>query len=186
MHYFDSVSHEDAYPMVVTQLPMFNEKTVAIRIIEAVAEMDYPISKHEIQVLDDSTDETRGMVDETVERLKKKGKNISVIRRTDRTGFKAGALQNGLNHTKAEFVAIFDADFVPYPSFLKKAIPFFIDHPDVGLVQGRWTHLNKKSSMITRTRIWYHPRKGVTVSQLSDFIFQFALNGLKGSPKHRY
>ena len=152
MHYFDTVTDEDDYPMVVTQLPMYNEKTVAIRIIEAVAEMDYPLSRHEIQVLDDSNDETVGMVDETVERLRKKGKNIKVIRRTDRTGFKAGALQNGLNRTSAEFVAIFDADFVPYPSFLKKAIPFFIDHPDVGLVQGRWTHLNKESSMITLTQ----------------------------------
>ncbi len=152
MHFFDGTTDEEAYPPVVTQLPMFNEKTVAIRIINAAAAMDYPVSKHEIQVLDDSTDETRGIVDETVERLKKEGKNIRVIRRVDRTGFKAGALQNGLNRTNAQFVAIFDADFVPYPSFLKRAIPFFINRPEIGLVQGRWTHLNKKSSMITRAQ----------------------------------
>lgn len=152
MHYFDTISDENAYPLVVTQLPMYNEKTVAIRIIEAAAMMDYPVSKHEIQVLDDSTDETRKMVDVTVARLRKQGKNVSIIRRTDRTGFKAGALQNGLNHTKADFVAIFDADFVPNPDFLKKAIPFFLNRPDLGLVQGRWTHLNRKASMITRSQ----------------------------------
>lgn len=152
MHYFDTVTDEKAYPSVVTQLPMYNEKTVAIRIIEAAAAMDYPVSKHEIQVLDDSNDETRDIVDETVARLRKTGKNITVIRREDRTGFKAGALQNGLEQTGAEYVAIFDADFVPYPDFLKKAIPFFVDRPEIGLVQGRWTHLNKKASMITRSQ----------------------------------
>ncbi len=152
MHYFDNITDEEAYPKVVTQLPMYNEKTVAIRIIKAVAAMDYPVSKHKIQVLDDSTDETREFVDTTVASLRKEGKNISVIRRPERTGFKAGALQYGLNCTDAEFVAIFDADFVPYPDFLKKAIPFFIDRPNIGLVQGRWTHLNKKSSLITRSQ----------------------------------
>ncbi len=152
MHYFDAVTSENRYPHVVTQLPMYNEKTVAIRIIEAAAAMDYPVSKHEIQVLDDSNDETRGIVDETVARLKKQGINIKAVRREDRVGFKAGALQNGLLQTDAQFVAIFDADFVPYPDFLKKAIPFFIDRPQIGLVQGRWTHLNKKASMITRAQ----------------------------------
>ncbi len=152
MHHFDDVSSEEMYPSVVTQLPMYNEKTVAIRIIEAAAAMDYPVSKHEIQVLDDSNDETVGIVDETVERLKKQGINIKAIRREDRVGFKAGALQNGLLQTDAQYVAIFDADFVPYPDFLKKAIPFFINRPEIGLVQGRWTHLNKRASMITRAQ----------------------------------
>jgi cellulose synthase/poly-beta-1,6-N-acetylglucosamine synthase-like glycosyltransferase len=101
-------------------------------------------------VLDDSNDETKGYVDATVAELQKQGVRISVIRRTDRTGFKAGALQNGLNYTDAEFVAIFDADFVPNPDFLKKSIAFFIGRPNLGLVQGRWTHLNPKASMITR------------------------------------
>jgi cellulose synthase/poly-beta-1,6-N-acetylglucosamine synthase-like glycosyltransferase len=150
MKYFDNVTNESKYPKVVTQLPMYNEKSVASRVIEAVAVMDYPASRHEIQVLDDSTDETVDFVNETVEKLKKKGTDISVIRRTDRTGFKAGALQNGLDYTDAEFVAIFDADFVPNPDFLKKSMAFFIDRPNLGLVQGRWTHLNKKASLITR------------------------------------
>jgi cellulose synthase/poly-beta-1,6-N-acetylglucosamine synthase-like glycosyltransferase len=150
MKFYYGVSDESQYPNVVTQLPMYNEKEVAIRVIDAVAAMDYPKSRHEIQILDDSNDETIGFVNATVERHKKNGINISVIRRTDRTGFKAGALQNGLDFTKADFVAIFDADFVPNPDFLRKAMSFFRDRPKLGLVQGRWTHLNKNASLLTR------------------------------------
>jgi len=150
MRYYYGVADESAFPKVVTQLPMYNEKMVACRVIEACAAMDYPRSRCEIQVLDDSTDETRDYVDQTAAKLRAQGVNISVIRRTDRTGFKAGALQNGLEHTDAEFVAIFDADFVPPVDFLKKAVAFFVDKPKLGLVQGRWTHLNKEASLITR------------------------------------
>lgn len=150
MTYFDTIADEEQYPLVVTQLPMYNEKTVAKRIIEAAAAMDYPRSKHEIQVLDDSTDETRALVDRTAADLRAKGHNVSVVRRTNRIGFKAGALQYGLTLTNAEFVAIFDADFVPNPDFLKKSICFFINRPKLGLVQGRWAHLNSKASLITR------------------------------------
>ncbi len=150
MEHFYSITDESLYPKVVTQLPMYNEKSVASRVIRAVASMDYPVSRHEIQVLDDSTDETIGFVDEIVEELKGEGVLISVIRRTDRTGFKAGALQNGLRFTSADYIAIFDADFVPQADFLKKAMAFFVDRPKLGLVQGRWTHLNKKASLITR------------------------------------
>lgn len=150
MKYYYSVDDESAYPKVVTQLPMYNEKMVACRVIEAVAAMDYPRSRHHIQVLDDSTDETREYVDQTVDNLKKAGYNIQVVRRVDRTGFKAGALQNGLDYTDAEFVAIFDADFVPTVDFLKKSVAFFVNRPNLGLVQGRWTHLNKNASLITR------------------------------------
>lgn len=150
MKYFDTIIDENAYPTVVTQLPMYNEKTVAVRVIEAAAAMDYPVSKHEIQVLDDSNDETLEIVDQTVARLRAKGLNVNVVRRQDRTGFKAGALQYGLKHTNAEFVAIFDADFVPNRDFLKKSICFFIGRPRLGLVQGRWAHLNSRASLITR------------------------------------
>lgn len=150
MEYFSSITDENAYPKVVTQLPMYNEKSVASRVIRAVAAMEYPASRHEIQVLDDSNDETIKYVDDVVAELKQKGVRISVIRRTDRTGFKAGALQNGLDYTDAEFVAIFDADFVPNTDFLKKSMAFFIGRPNLGLVQGRWTHLNKDASLITR------------------------------------
>jgi len=150
MRYYDNITDEAAYPKVVTQLPMYNEKMVAVRVIEACAAMDYPRSRCEIQVLDDSTDETRGYVDEAAARLRAQGVNINVIRRGDRTGFKAGALQNGLRYTDAEYVAIFDADFVPPVDFLKKSVAFFVDKPKLGLVQGRWTHLNKEASLITR------------------------------------
>jgi cellulose synthase/poly-beta-1,6-N-acetylglucosamine synthase-like glycosyltransferase len=150
MKYFDNITDEKAYPLVVTQLPMYNEKTVAVRVIEAAAAMDYPKSKHEIQILDDSNDETVEYVNDTVTRLKASGVKISVLRRQDRTGFKAGALQYGLKYTNAEFVAIFDADFVPTRDFLKKSIAFFIDRPRLGLVQGRWGHLNSKASLVTR------------------------------------
>ena len=150
MKYFYSVTDESRYPKVVTQLPMYNEKQVASRVIEAAALMDYPRSRHEIQVLDDSSDETIHYVDDTVSSLRSQGYNVTVIRRTDRTGFKAGALQNGLEFTDAEFVAIFDADFVPPVGFLRQAMAFFNDRPNLGLVQGRWTHLNKNASLITR------------------------------------
>ncbi|MBD3240445.1 MAG: glycosyltransferase [Chitinivibrionales bacterium] len=148
--HFDAVTDEQAYPKVVTQLPMYNEHGVAARVIEAAAAIDYPRSRHEIQVLDDSTDETRELVDQTVERLRGEGVRVSVIRRADRTGFKAGALQEGLRHTDAELIAIFDADFVPPPDFLRKAVAFFVQRRELGLVQGRWTHLNRSASMLTR------------------------------------
>jgi cellulose synthase/poly-beta-1,6-N-acetylglucosamine synthase-like glycosyltransferase len=150
MKHFYAVTDEQQYPKVVTQLPMFNEKQVACRVIEAAVAMDYPRSRHEVQVLDDSNDETVGYVDDIVNNLRDKGHHISVIRRTDRTGFKAGALQNGLKYTDAEFVTIFDADFVPPVDFLRRAMSFFINRPELGLVQGRWTHLNKGASLITR------------------------------------
>jgi cellulose synthase/poly-beta-1,6-N-acetylglucosamine synthase-like glycosyltransferase len=150
MKRYYGVTDESLFPKVVVQLPMYNEKTVACRVIEACVDIDYPRSRFEIQVLDDSTDETRGYVDQSAAKLREAGVSISVIRRTDRVGFKAGALQNGLKYTDAEFVAIFDADFVPTAEFLKKSVAFFVDKPKLGLVQGRWTHLNKKSSLITR------------------------------------
>jgi len=150
MKHYEGVFNASAYPKVLTQLPMYNEKQVSARIIEAAAAMDYPRERHEIQVLDDSTDETRDIVDQAVARARTKGINISVIRRSTREGFKAGALQHGLRFTDADFVAIFDADFVPHRDFLKKAVPFFLDQPKLGLVQGRWTHLNRQASLITR------------------------------------
>jgi cellulose synthase/poly-beta-1,6-N-acetylglucosamine synthase-like glycosyltransferase len=152
LNYFDTISDENAYPYVVTQLPMYNEKSCAVRVINAAAAMDYPKSRHEIQVLDDSNDETIGFVDDAVARWRKEGVRISAVRRTNRVGFKAGALQNGLKFTEAEFVAIFDADFVPKPDFLKKAMAFFINRPRLGLVQGRWSHINQNASLVTRSQ----------------------------------
>ena len=138
-------------PRVTIQLPAYNEMYVMERIIDAVCAFDYPHDKLDIQVLDDSTDETQRIARNAVDRWKVKGIDIEYIHRDDRTGFKAGALENGLRTAKGEFVAVFDADFVPEPDFLQKSIHYFTD-PKVGLVQGRWEHLNRNYSFLTRTQ----------------------------------
>ena len=135
---------------VTTQLPVFNELNVVERLIDAVAAFQYPEGRHEIQVLDDSTDETRMIVAEKVRVLRQQGIDIHHIKRDDRVGFKAGALRNGLSRARGDFVAIFDADFVPPPDFLLRAMPFFVDRPRLGLVQARWGHLNQNESWVTR------------------------------------
>ncbi|MCB2168347.1 MAG: glycosyltransferase [Deltaproteobacteria bacterium] len=137
-------------PSVTTQLPVFNELNVVERLIDAVAEFHYPEGCHEIQLLDDSTDETRMIVAEKVRLLQRQGIDIHHITRKDRTGFKAGALREGLARARGDFVAIFDADFVPPRDFLLRAMPFFIDQPKLGLVQARWGHLNQNDSWVTR------------------------------------
>ena len=137
-------------PRVTTQLPVFNELNVVERLIDAVAAMRYPAGKHEIQVLDDSTDETRQIVDRKVHYWQGKGVDIKVIRRDHREGFKAGALRNGLAVASGEYLAIFDADFVPPPEFLLQAVPFFFEEPRLGFVQARWGHLNRGKSLVTR------------------------------------
>jgi len=140
------------FPMVTMQLPLYNEYYVVERLITAACEMDYPKDKLEIQVLDDSTDETIGMVANLVEEYKQKGFDIHHVRRSSRSGFKAGALKEGLVTAKGEFVAIFDADFVPSPSFFKKTLPYFYLDPKIGLVQTRWEHLNSDYSFLTRVQ----------------------------------
>lgn len=142
----------DAWPLITTQLPLFNELNVAERVICAVAALDYPQDKHEIQVLDDSTDETREIVDRVVSELAAEGYRISVFRRDDRTGFKAGALKAGMQVCSGQYIAIFDSDFVPQPDFLKQCVPLLLDDEDVGLVQARWGHLNPNESFLTRAQ----------------------------------
>ena len=137
-------------PTVTTQLPIFNELNVVERLIDAVAAFQYPEGLHEIQVLDDSTDETRMIVAEKVRILQEQGIDIHHITRHDRTGFKAGALREGLARARGEFVAIFDADFNPPSDFLLRAMPFFVDQPRLGLVQARWGHINKEENWVTR------------------------------------
>jgi cellulose synthase/poly-beta-1,6-N-acetylglucosamine synthase-like glycosyltransferase len=137
-------------PSITTQLPVFNELNVVERLIDAVAAFHYPKACHEIQVLDDSNDETRMIVAEKVRLLRQQGIDIHHITRDDRVGFKAGALRNGLSRARGDFVAIFDADFVPPPDFLLSAMPFFVDQPRLGLVQARWGHLNQHDSWVTR------------------------------------
>jgi len=140
------------YPLVTMQLPLYNEYYVVERLLKAACEMDYPKDKLEIQVLDDSTDETIGMVANLVEEYKRKGFDISHVRRNSRAGFKAGALKEGLKTAKGEFVAIFDADFVPSPAFFKETLPYFYIDPKIGLVQTRWEHLNSDYSFLTRVQ----------------------------------
>jgi cellulose synthase/poly-beta-1,6-N-acetylglucosamine synthase-like glycosyltransferase len=138
-------------PQVTVQLPIFNEAYVTDRLIEAVARLDYPRDRLEIQVLDDSTDETQTIARARVDRLREQGLDIVYVHRVDRTGFKAGALENGLRTAKGELVAIFDADFLPDPGFLRRTVHHFTD-PGVGLVQTRWGHLNRGYSALTQAQ----------------------------------
>jgi cellulose synthase/poly-beta-1,6-N-acetylglucosamine synthase-like glycosyltransferase len=138
-------------PRVTVQIPAYNEMYVIERVIDAVCAFEYPADRLDIQVLDDSTDETQKIARHAVERWRALGIDIDYIHRDNRTGFKAGALENGLRTAKGEFVAIFDVDFVPQPDFLQKSIHYFAD-PKVGMVQGRWEHLNREYSFLTRTQ----------------------------------
>ena len=138
-------------PQITVQLPMYNEMYVAERLIDSVVSLDYPVELLEIQVLDDSTDETRNLVARKVAELRERGYDIVHLHRVDRTGFKAGALAEGLKVAKGEFIMIFDADFVPTASILHDLVHFFTD-PQVGMAQARWGHLNKDYSMLTRVQ----------------------------------
>ena len=136
-------------PYVTVQLPLFNEKYVVERLLDAVANFDYPSEKLEIQVLDDSTDESVKITTDKVAAIVKLGVDIKHIHRTNRQGFKAGALAEGLKVAKGELIAIFDADFIPKKDFLLKTVAHFADE-SIGLVQTKWEHLNKNYSMLTK------------------------------------
>jgi cellulose synthase/poly-beta-1,6-N-acetylglucosamine synthase-like glycosyltransferase len=140
-----------AYPMVTIQLPLYNEYYVIERLIDAICLMDYPKNRMEIQVLDDSTDETVDVVARRVAEYRELGYRIHHVRRDSRKGYKAGALKEGLTTATGEFIAVFDADFVPKPDFLRKTLPYFAD-PKIGLVQTRWEHLNSNYSFLTRVQ----------------------------------
>lgn len=140
--------HPETAPKVTIQLPMFNEMYVADRIIESCAAFDYPKDKLQIQVLDDSTDETKDLIAEKVAEVAARGINIQHIHRVDRTGYKAGALDAAMDRVEGDFIAIFDADFIPEPDFLIQTMPYFQDE-QVGVVQTRWGHLNKDYSLLT-------------------------------------
>jgi len=139
----------DPLPVVTIQLPLYNEMYVADRLIEAVSGIDYPRALLEIQVLDDSTDETRSIAELAVRRLVAQGVDIKYIHRTDRTGYKAGALEAGLKVARGEFIGIFDADFIPPSDFLIRLMPHF-NSPKVGMVQARWGHINQDYSLLTK------------------------------------
>ncbi len=135
------------WPFVTVQIPLYNEGSVASGLLEACRQLDYPRDRLQIQVLDDSTDDTTLMVSNIVEDFRNKGIDIELIHRDCRQGFKAGALDNGLKTAKGEFVAIFDADFLPQPDFLKKIIPYF-KKSDTGFIQTSWRHRNANESVI--------------------------------------
>ena len=140
------------YPVVTMQLPVYNELYVVGRLIDSSCAMVYPKDKLEIQVLDDSTDQTVEIVRERVERFSRLGFDIKHVQRSNRVGFKAGALKDGLASARGEYIAIFDADFVPRPDFLLKTIPHLVSDPRVGMVQTRWEHINSDYSLLTRAQ----------------------------------
>ena len=159
MYYHRKYGHKNPEPdinfkegaIVTIQLPLYNEMYVAERLIKSVCEIDYPKDKMEIQVLDDSTDETTSIVAKAVEEKKKEGFDISHVRRGTREGYKAGALKAGMKIAKGEYIAIFDADFLPQKEFLQKTLSYFTDDK-VGMVQSRWEHLNGDYSIITKAQ----------------------------------
>nr|WP_246073862.1 cellulose synthase family protein [Fluviicola chungangensis] len=143
------VYNPDTALTVTVQLPMYNEMYVADRIIEAAAAFDYPRDKFDIQVLDDSTDETKDLIAKKVAEVAARGVRIEHIHRVDRTGYKAGALDSAMNKVQGEFIAIFDADFVPESDWLQRTMPYFETDDNIGVVQTRWGHLNKNYSLLT-------------------------------------
>jgi cellulose synthase/poly-beta-1,6-N-acetylglucosamine synthase-like glycosyltransferase len=136
-------------PTVTIQLPIYNEKYVVERLLDAISQFDYPKEKLEIQVLDDSADETTEIILKKIESLRPLGLNFKLIHREQRVGYKAGALDHGFHIASGEFIAIFDADFIPSPDFLKKTLPYFVTEK-VGVVQTRWGHINKDYSILTQ------------------------------------
>jgi cellulose synthase/poly-beta-1,6-N-acetylglucosamine synthase-like glycosyltransferase len=139
------------WPRVTIQLPIFNERYVVERLIKSVSRFDYPKELLEIQIVDDSTDDTVDIAKALAKQMKGQGFDIQYIHRDNRTGFKAGALKEGLKTAKGELVGIFDADFVPHPEFLKETVPYFTD-PKTGMLQTRWGHINSDYSLLTRAQ----------------------------------
>ena len=144
-----NLNNPSEIPFVTIQLPVYNEKYVMRRLLDNIVEMDYPSEKLQIQVLDDSTDESYGETEIHIKKLQQKGINIQHISRKNRIGFKAGALKEGLKTATGEFIAIFDADFLPKKDWLRKTVPYFKDE-ELGLIQTRWSHLNRDYSLLTK------------------------------------
>ncbi len=143
------LSNPNEIPYVTIQLPVYNEMYVMERLLDNIAKIDYPKDKLEIQVLDDSTDDTIPQTKAHIETLQQTGLDIKHITRTNRTGFKAGALKEGLKVAKGEYIAIFDADFLPQPNWLQRTIPYF-KNKTIGVVQTRWSHINRNYSILTK------------------------------------
>jgi cellulose synthase/poly-beta-1,6-N-acetylglucosamine synthase-like glycosyltransferase len=168
------------WPRVTVQLPIFNEKYTVERLLRAVTRLDYPADRLQIQVLDDSTDDTLDLVSRLVEEYKTGGADIELIHRVDRKGYKAGALNNGLKTATGELIAIFDADFVPKPDWLKRTVPSF-QNPRLGCLQTRWGHTNQQYNSLTRAEamgIDGHFIVEQTVRSKNGFFLNF--NGTAG------
>ncbi|MEO8044932.1 MAG: cellulose synthase family protein [Spartobacteria bacterium] len=148
------LSHFEQLPVITVQLPLFNEIYVVERLLKSVSELDYPKELLQIQVLDDSTDETQELTASCARRLRERGFDVELLHRTDRTGYKAGALEAGLVSARGDFVCILDADFVPQPELLKSTVHFFTD-PKVGMIQTRWGHINRGYSLLTRVQAMF-------------------------------
>ena len=148
------LSHFEQLPNITVQLPLFNEIYVVERLLKSVSELDYPRDRLQIQVLDDSTDETRYLTASCAQKLAERGFDVELIHRTDRVGYKAGALEAGLATARGDFVCILDADFVPQPELLRSAVHFFTD-PKVGMIQTRWGHINRGYSLLTRVQAMF-------------------------------
>lgn len=191
---FENAAQESAYsdkflpsneslnelPFVTVQLPIYNEMYVVERLIDNITQFDYPKDRFEIHILDDSTDETLDITLKKVKEYKAKGFHIEQITREKRQGFKAGALKDAMPYANGEFIAIFDADFLPRPDFLKQTIPYF-KNPEIGVVQTRWEHINENYSLITRLQA-LQLNVHFTVEQVGreagDYMLQF--NGTAG------
>jgi cellulose synthase/poly-beta-1,6-N-acetylglucosamine synthase-like glycosyltransferase len=169
----------NVFPPLTVQLPLYNEPNVAARLIDAVALLEYP-GALDIQVLDDSTDDTSSIVADAVSHARANGVAIAHIRRQSRDGFKAGALANGLRHRGSELFAVFDADFVPPPDVLLRMVPYFAD-ARVGMVQARWTHLNRDESLLTRVQALFLDAHFAVESAARNFGGRFFnFNGTAG------
>ncbi len=142
----------EAWPTVLVQLPLFNERYVVERLIDAAVALDYPADKLLIQVLDDSTDSCAALARTRVAYHHTHGQPITYVHRAQRTGYKGGALAAGMRAAPGEFIAVFDADFVPPPDFLRRTLPVFFTDPQLGLVQARWEHLNPRQNLLTRAQ----------------------------------
>ena len=148
----DSPSEPQPWPLVTVQLPLYNELHVVTRLVDAVADLDYPLDRLQVQILDDSTDETTALAQSCADRHRARGLDVTIVRRIDRNGFKAGALAHGLRSARGELIAIFDADFVPPPDFLRRTVPHLAADPSLGFVQARWGYLNAGFSAMTRAQ----------------------------------
>ena len=157
------LSDEDDHPFVTVQLPIYNELYVVERLLDSVAALDYPKDRFEIQLLDDSDDETLEVAAKKIAELQARGIQAIHVRRPERGGFKAGALAYGMEHAKGESIAVFDADFIPNPNFLKATIPHFKDDK-LGVVQARWEHINQDYSMLTEA-LAFHLDAHFTIEQ---------------------